>query len=146
MIIRKASQKDLIQAAHNLSQGDLNEFHMNIKGRKPEDILPEALDETTHAIVLGSLVIAVGGSKGCLWFVTTNAVNELTKPQRFKFYRLLKGHLDDVKDQSAFNKQLTNFVSVQNIAHIRLLDSLGATWSNVIKMSPAGFAFRQFWL
>jgi hypothetical protein len=146
MHIRKATKHDLIEASKNLCKGDFEEFHMHTANRDPREVLPECLDETTHAIVLGSLVLAVGGSKDCLWFVTTSVVDHLTKAQRITFYRLLKGHLDDVKDRVAFSKQLTNYVSVQNTAHIRLLDSLGASWSSLMFMSPAGFAFRQFWL
>lgn len=146
MHIRKATLRDLETAAGDLCKSDLEEFHMHTSNRDPREVLPKCLDETTHAIVLGSLVLAVGGSHDCLWFVTTNVVHMLTQGQRITFYRLLKGHLEDVKDRSAFNKQLTNYVSVQNTAHIRLLDSLGASWSNVLSMSPAGFAFRQFWL
>lgn len=145
MIIRKATKRDLEIAADDLSKGDLAEFHMNIPGRDPRDVLPDNLDETTHAIVLGSLVLAVGGTKaGCIWFVTTNVVEMVTKGERIRFFKILKKHYGSLKGIQNF--EYSNFVSVVNIPHIRLLDSLGATWSSEIRMSPAGFAFRQFWL
>lgn len=145
MILRKATQQDLIEAAGNLSKGDLEEFHMNITNRDPREVLAKALDETTHAIVLGSLVLAVGGSKHpSIWFVTTTVVDYLTKAQRMQFYKLLKGHLTEV--QHCTQRKLTNFVSIQNKPHIRLLKSLGAQFTEATVMSPAGFAFRQFWL
>ena len=146
MIIIKATKAHLEQAAGNLAIHDLDEFHMHQSNRSPLDVLPLCLDETTMAIVQGSIVLAVGGSKDCLWFVTTTYVETLTMAGKLKFFRLLKEHLQDVKDNSANCRQLTNFVSVVNTPHIRLLNALGATWSNVITMSPAGFAFRQFWL
>lgn len=143
MNIVKAQLWHLESAARDLSLGDLNEFHSHTAGRDPRNVLPNALDETTRAIMLGALVIAVGGSKNCLWFVTTNAVDLLTKAQRFEFYRILKGHLKDVRTQGT---PLSNFVSVDNHAHIRLLNALGATFDKAHWMSPAGCRFRQFWL
>lgn len=145
MILRKATQRDLIEAAGNLSKGDLEEFHMNIAGRDPRDVLPHALDETTCVILHGALVLAVGGSKlPDIWFVTTTVVDHLTRSERMEFYRMLKGHLKTV--QGSDNYWRTNYVSVQNKPHIRLLESLGAQISELTTMSQAGFAFRQFWL
>lgn len=146
MIIHKATLKDLIEASQNLCEHDLKEFHCHTAGRDPKDVLPAHLDETTMVVKVGALVLAVGGSKGCLWFVTTNVVNSLNTKERMAFLKILKDHLRDVKDHSPFDTQLTNFVSVDNKPHIRLLNALGASWSNVITMSPAGFAFKQFWL
>ncbi|WYW04386.1 internal virion protein [Pseudomonas phage vB_PpuP-Kurepalu-2] len=144
MIITKATLNDLLQAAGNLAQADLDEFHSHKAGRDPRDFLPAYLDETTRSIKVGSLVLAVGGSKDCLWFVTTTIVDQLTKGERMRFYRLLKGHLKGLRKEG--HQALTNFVSVNNKPHIRLLESLGATFAEGITMSPAGFAFRQFWL
>lgn len=138
----KADRSHLIQAALNLSKGDLEEFHCNIAGRDPVDVLPEALDDSTHAIMLGSLVLAVGGTPdGCIWFVTTRIVEDLSKADRIRFYKILKGHLHSVK-----GFRYTNFVSKNNKGHIRLLESLGATFQSGHVMSPAGFQFKRFWL
>lgn len=140
----KADRSHLIQAALNLSKGDLEEFHCNIAGRDPLDVLPDCDDETTHAIMLGSLVLAVGGTPGrCIWFVTTRIVEDLSKAQRMQFYRILKDHLKAIQIP-AFRR--TNFVSKNNKGHIRLLESLGASWKVGHVMSPAGFQFKQFWL
>lgn len=140
----KADRSHLIQAALNLSKGDLEEFHCNIAGRDPLDVLPENLDDSTHAIMLGSLVLAAGGTPDdCIWFVTTRTVEDLSKAQRMQFYRILKGHLKAV---SVEGEPRTNFVSKNNRGHIRLLESLGATFQSGHVMSPAGFQFKQFWL
>lgn len=140
----KADRSHLIQASLNLSKGDLEEFHCNIGGRDPVDVLPECDDETTHAIMLGSLVLAVGGTPGrCIWFVTTRIVEDLSKAQRMQFYRLLKDHLKTVSTEG---EPRHNFVSKNNKGHIRLLESLGATFQSGHVMSPAGFQFKQFWL
>lgn len=140
----KADRSHLMRAALNLSKGDLEEFHCNIAGRDPVDVLPDCDDETTHAIMLGSLVLAVGGTPGrCIWFVTTRIVEDISKAQRTQFYRMLKGHLKVV---SVEGEPHTNFVSKNNKGHIRLLESLGATFQSGHVMSPAGFQFKQFWL
>lgn len=146
MHLIKATQKHLIEAAGNLSENDFNEFHMHQSNRNPVDVLSKCLDDTTMTIMQGSIVLAVGGSKDCLWFVTTTYVKTLGLADKLRFFKILKEHLSDVMDRVPMSKQLTNHVSVINTPHIRLLNALGATWSNVITMSPAGFAFRQFWL
>lgn len=140
----KADRSHLIQASLNLSKGDLEEFHCNIAGRDPLDVLPENLDDSTHAIMLGSLVLAVGGTPdGCIWFVTTRIVEDLSKADRIRFYKMLKQHYQSFVPTHI---RYTNFVSKNNKGHIRLLESLGATFQSGHVMSPAGFQFKQFWL
>ncbi|ASD52215.1 hypothetical protein PspYZU08_39 [Pseudomonas phage PspYZU08] len=144
--IVKATRDHLVTAALDLSKGDLEEFHCNKANRNPVDVLPLHLDSTTHAIMLGSLVLAVGGSRHPdIWFVTTNVVETLDRAERIGFYRLLKEHLADVRDRGP-NQSFTNFVSKNNKGHIRLLESLGATFQSGYVMSEAGFQFKQFWL
>ena len=143
----KATRKDLCKAARNLSVGDLADFHAMQSGRCPIDVFTKALDETVHVIKFGSRVLAVGGHpKGGVWFVTTEVVNELSKAERFSFYRMLKQHLCEVKQSRPSGESFTNFVSVGNRAHVRLLESLGATFQHGHVLSPAGFPFKQFWL
>lgn len=142
----KATESDLWAAANDLSRGDLAEFHSLQSGRNPLDVIPKYLDETTHAIKCGSLVLAVGGhARGNIWFVTTNVVEMLSKGERFRFYKILKDHLRGIKE-AAPKVQLGNIVSADNDAHIRLLNALGATFARGVVMSPAGFQFRQFWI
>jgi len=143
----KASLTDLAVAADDLSAGDLADFHSMQSGRDPSDVFPKALDETTHVIKLDSRVLAVGGhTRGGIWFVTTNLVTELSQAQRYKFYRILKGHLLDIKRENLNRIAFTNFVAVRNSAHVRLLEKLGATFQADQVVSPAGFPFKQFWL
>lgn len=145
MHLIKAKEAHLRAAANDLCASDLQEFHCMKTGRDPRDVLPAALDENAQAIVVGSLVLAVGGHTSLgIWFVTTNVVHRLNKAERFQFYRLLKENLEWVKRRSPSPK--TNWVSVDNHAHIRLLTKLGASFNGGIFMSPAGFAFKQFWL
>ena len=142
----KATSEDLLVAANDLSRGDLEVFHSLQSGRNPLDTFPRYLDETTHVIKSGPGVLAVGGhAHGAVWLVTTNMVEILTKAERFRFYRILKGHLKAIRDDARY-LTLTNVVSVENHPHIRLLESLGATFHKDDVMSPAGFRFRQFWL
>lgn len=148
MHLIKATEAHLRAAADDLCASDLQEFHCMKAGRDPRDVLPEALDENAQAIVVGSLVLAVGGHSGSgIWFVTTNVVHMLTKAERFQFYKLLKGHLENIKwCVTGHERRFTNHVSMDNQAHIRLLTKLGASFNEGIFMSPAGFAFKQFWL
>ncbi|QNH79695.1 DUF2833 domain-containing protein [Pseudomonas protegens] len=142
----KATQGDLLEAAKNLSRGDLKEFHSLQSGRDPLDVFPSYLDETTNVIKSGGVVLAVGGhAKGAIWFVTTNVVDSLSVAERFRFYRILKDHLKSIQTDTK-GLVLTNVVSLENRAHIRLLRSLGATFHSDYVLSPAGFKFRQFWL
>lgn len=143
----KATLADLHMAADDLSAGDLSDFHSMQSGRDPAEVFPKAFDETTHAIKFGSHVLAVGGhARGGIWFVTTNVVAELSKADRYRFYRILKSHLEDIKGANSSGVALTNFVAVGNRAHVRLLEVLGATFQAGHTISPAGFPFKQFWL
>lgn len=139
---RRGSFMDLYLAAMNLATGDLEEFHKTNPGENPVDVFPKYLDETTTAIVLGPAILAVGGSTGCVWFVTTRAVEALTLAGKLQFFRLLKEHLEEVRKTPT---PLTNFVSVDNHAHVRLLDALGATWGPSF-LNQWGHEFRPFWL
>ena len=142
----KATLDDLLAVSNDLSDGDLSDFYSMQSDRQPSDVFPNALDETTYTIKYGSRVLAVGGhGQGGVWFVTTNAVALLSKAGRFRFYRILKAHLVWIKSE-ATGVTLTNWVSVGNHAHVRLLESLGATFQADCGISPAGFPFKQFWL
>lgn len=143
----KATLADLINASSNLSPNDLADFNAMQAGRNPADVFPKALDATTYAIKLGRQVLAVGGhTNGGIWFVTTNVITTLSTGQRFRFFRTLKDHLAFIKRESPIDMSFTNFVSVENKAHIRLLETLGATFQADCVMSPAGFPFKRFWL
>lgn len=141
--LQKATLRDFEIASVDLCMNDLQEFHAVAPNRDPARVIPGYLDETSMVIKAGALVVAVGGSKDCLWFVTTNVVDMLSKAERREFLKLLKEHLAAIPEDF---QTFTNFVSVDNKPHIRLLEHLGATFSKEIKMSRAGFAFRQFWL
>ncbi|TKK39959.1 DUF2833 domain-containing protein [Pseudomonas fluorescens] len=142
----KATVADLRAAANDLSTGDLAEFRaLHGDSKCPVEVLVDALDATTHAIKCGALVLAVGGhGNGIIWFVTTNVVHRLKRAQRFQFYKILKEHYHSLEGIQNF--QYSNCVSTANHAHIRLLESLGATFAKENSMSPAGFQFKQFWL
>jgi len=145
MKLIKATEAHLRIAAGDLCTSDLQEFHCMKSGRDPCSVMAEAYDENVRTIVIGSLVLAVGGHSAMgIWFVTTNVLRLLSHAERAQFYRLLKEHLRWIKHYSPAPK--TNWVSVDNQTHIRLLTKLGATFQEGILMSPAGFAFKQFWI
>ncbi|SEJ64524.1 phage protein Gp13 family protein [Pseudomonas sp. NFR16] len=142
----KATIQDLHNAAMNLSKGDLADLDAMQAGRSPIEVFAKALDETTYAIKIDGKLLAVGGhSNGGIWFVTTILVGALSVGQKFRFYRILKKHLFAIKNESP-DIQLSNWVSMGNRPHIRLLESLNATFEAGVSLSPSGRPFKKFWL
>jgi len=140
----KATLADLIEASENLSLSDLADFNGIQAGRNPAEVFTKALDETTHVIKSGGQVLAAGGhSEGGVWLISTRHVGGLSIAERFKFYRILKVHLAQIRSQTP-NVALTNYVAVQNHAHVRLLTKLGAVLSDGLFMSPSGLLLKQF--
>jgi hypothetical protein len=145
-MILVATTKEMIEeAARFISANDLIEFNRNIEGRSLPTVLARSLDETSRSIIHNGNVLATGGSNGCLWFVTTTWVDELTKRERVEMLKILKGHLEWCRTWMV-KEQMTNFVYEHNDTHRRLLDALGATYGFYQEYSPAGHPFRQFWL
>lgn len=143
----KATLADLMEASEHLSPNDRADLNAMQAGRNPADVFCNALDETTHVIKVGGRVLAVGGHRnGGVWFVTTTIVSTLTTAERFRFYRILKEHLTSIKNDFESGLTLTNYVFVGNKAHLRLLETLGATFQRGYVVSPAGYPFKQFWL
>jgi len=143
----KATLADLIEASENLSPSDLADFNGMQAGRNPAEVFTKALDETTHVLKSGGHVLAAGGhSEGGIWLITTRHVGELSIAERFKFYRILKTHLAQIKSQAPSDVTLTNYVAVQNHAHVRLLTKLGAVLSDGLFKSPSGLMLKRFWL
>lgn len=140
------STPDIVgEAAHILAAGDRAEFNKMIAGRDVAVTLLGSLDETSRAIIHDGKILAVGGSKDCLWFVTTVHVDNLTPAEKLDMLALLKGHLEEVRKRLD-PAQMTNVVWTGNYKHIRLLKHLGAQFAEYETLSPAGFPFRQFWL
>lgn len=142
----KATLADLIEVSENLSPSDLADFNGMQAGRNPVEVFTKALDETTHVIKSGGHVLAAGGhSEGGIWLITTWHVSKLSIAERFRFYRTIKAHLAQIKDQAPSDVALTNYVAVQNHEHVRLLTKLGAVLSDGLFKSPSGLLLKQFW-
>lgn len=135
----------LEEAAQFVSAADREEFNKMQTGRDLKATLTKSLGETSMTIILKGRVLATGGSKECLWFITTQMVDELNPRERVQMLRLLKGHLEYCRSVMPAD-QLSNFVYEHNHQHRRLLDALGARYGFYQEYSPAGFPFRQFWL
>ncbi|MCF7532768.1 phage protein Gp13 family protein [Pseudomonas petrae] len=143
----KATLTDLITASENLSSNDLADFNAMQDGRDPVEVFTTALDDTTHTITDGRHVLAVGGhTKGGVWFVTTKFVSVLSQAERFSFYRIIKKHLAEIRNELPNEVELTNFVALHNHAHIRLLTKLGAVFSEGLFKAPSGLLLKRFWL
>lgn len=142
----RATLADLLEALKNISPSDLADFNGLQAGRNPAEVFTKALDETTHVIKSGEgKVLAAGGhSEGGVWLITTTHVAELSIAERFKFYRILKAHLAQIKSQAPGDVALRNYVAVQNHAHVRLLTKLGAVLSDGFFKSPSGLLLKQF--
>lgn len=145
MILVETTKEMLKDAARFISASDQMEFNRNIAGRNLSEVLSRSLGETSRTIIHDGRVLATGGSDGCIWFVTTVWVDELTKKERMAMLKLLKGHLEWCRSWMPAETR-TNFVYEHNEKHRRLLDALGATYGFYQEYSPAGHPFRQFWL
>lgn len=146
MRIVKTTIEHLKEAALTLSAGDRAEFEAMKPGRNVELVLLRSLGETSRTILDRSdRVIAVGGSRGCLWFVTTMFVQHLSGLEKRQFLRLLKDHLACVRKFSP-PEELSNVVHEANTQHVRLLNHLGASWAWSPFRTETGASFRQFWL
>lgn len=145
MILVATTMEMIEEAARLISANDLIEFHRNIEGRSLPKVLAKSLDGTSRTIIHNGKILATGGSNGCLWFVTTTWVDELTLRERIEMLRLLKEHLAWCRTWMV-KEEMTNFVYEHNDKHRRLLDALGATYGFYQEYSPAGHPFRQFWL
>ena len=146
LTIQKATLEDLKVAAANLSEGDLRDFNCMQAGRQPMDVFPKHLDATTVVIKFLGEVLAVGGHSANVWLITTKVVTYMTQAERYGFYRLIKSHVDFVRSQVQDESILSNFVSLANLSHIKLLKKLGSKISEETYSSPAGFHFKKFYL
>lgn len=145
MILTSTTAETLKEAAKYISMTDREEFNKMESGRNLEKTLLGSLGETSMTIIHNGHVLATGGSTGCLWFITTRWVEELTPRERLQMLRLLRGHLAECRGRMPAD-QLSNYVYEHNEPHRRLLDALGARYSEHQTFSPAGYPFRQFWL
>lgn len=145
MILVKSTLGMLEETAQYLANGDRAELNKNVAGRDPLMVLAASLGPTSMSIIHNGRVLASGGSRDCLWFVTTRWVEELTPRERMELLGLLKEHLELCR-ATMLKEHLSNFVWVGNELHIKLLTHLGATFAESTVVSPAGFPFRQFWL
>lgn len=88
-------------------------------------------------------VIALGGNDGdqC-WFVTDERVDELTRPERLVFRKVICEYRDSLLKQYPV---LWNYVWVGNQNHIRFLKTIGATFHEEFTESPiTGERFQLF--
>ncbi|WCD55407.1 hypothetical protein LABOLPEG_00005 [Pseudomonas phage phi 21A] len=145
MILVKSTPDIIGEAAFMASSGDRAEFNKMIAGRDMTTVLLGSLDETSMSIVHNGQILATGGSSGCLWFITTKHVDNLTPRERLDMLALLKDHLETCR-ATMDPDLMTNMVWTGNHQHIRLLKHLGARFAEHTVLSPAGYDFRQFWL
>lgn len=145
MELSHAIPDDLATAGYILSDGDRLELDAMKPGRDPVTVLLSGYDHTSMVIKDNGRILAVGGSTGCLWFVTTTEVRMMDGRKRREFLRLLKGHLEVCRARMD-PETLTNRVHAGNYDHIRLLMHLKARFDDHVTMSPGGQPFIQFWL
>lgn len=151
MRIYKANWLHLYMAALALADSDREEMDRLEAGRDPINVLTASSgDPTVHHISDDSgRVLAVGGHQnGVIWFVHTKHAEALPQSGKRRMLRLLAGHLIHIKREAhrarpADQFHFTNVVSVDNQAHIKLLEHLGAVWWGD-EVTINGHQFRQF--
>lgn len=152
MNIYKANYLHLFMAGLYLAQSDREEMDRLEAGRDPINVLTASANDPSvmHISDASGKVLAVGGhSKGLIWFVHTAHAEALSFKQKLKMLRLLAGHLIRIKREAQANRpqdtfHFTNIVSEENATHIKLLNYLGAVWSNR-PIYQNGHEFKQFY-
>lgn len=129
MFIRETIDNDLERISKSITEGDLQELRVF----NSEMTIIEALKHSVKNCQCYTIsdefgvVYAVGGtnSDGVAWFVTSTNIELLTRSEVREFIHLLKEHRDDCLKVLPY---LTNYISVYNTKHIKLLKLLGATF------------------
>lgn len=130
MFIRETIDNDLEHLSKSITEGDLQELRVF----NTEMTVIEALKLSVKSCKCYTisdefgLVYAVGGTNnvGVAWFVTSTNIELLTRSEVREFIRLLKEHRDACLKSLPY---LCNFISSRNTKHIKLLNLLGATFS-----------------
>lgn len=152
MKLEKANRSHLQRAALDLSSSDREEMERIEPGRNPVEVLAIAADDPTiHHISdhMGN-VLAVGGHAECfIWFVHTRHADALKPSGKRQMLKLLKGHLQQIKQAAALGRpddffHFTNIVSMDNRTHVKLLTHLGAVWCDT-ERTINGHVFKQFY-
>jgi len=151
MHLYKANYLHLYRAALELSRSDREEMDRLEAGRDPINVLTASSDDPTvmHISDDAGNVLAVGGhSDRLIWFVHTERAIRLSPRDKLRMLRLLARHLIEIKREAAARSphdyfHFTNIVSVDNKAHIKLLNFLGATWCEK-PLYANGHEFKQF--
>jgi hypothetical protein len=136
--IYKANYLHLFMAGLYLAKSDREEMDRLESGRDPINVLTDSVGDPSVMHISDDLgkVLAVGGhSDGLIWFVHTSHAEALMPKQKLQMLRLLTKHLTKIKrEATALRPQdsfhFTNIVSEENAEHIKLLNYLGAKWSN----------------
>lgn len=151
MQIHKALMQHLERAALLLSESDRAEMELIGPGRDPVEVITAVADDPDAMCITDEEgnVLAVGGSPApFIWFVHTETATLLTFREKVRMLRLLVKYLTEIKRkaiqaQPDANIHFTNAVSAQNAPHIKLLNFLGAKWSQT-PLHINGHEFRQF--
>ncbi|WP_337056766.1 phage protein Gp13 family protein [Pseudomonas sp. USHLN015] len=147
MKLYKANYLHLFQAALALAQSDRDEMERVEAGRDPVEVLTASSNDPTvmHISDDSGKVLAVGGHQhGLIWFVHTVHAEALSAARKAQMLKLLRGHLQAIKEGNTLLIPFTNVVSSENKAHIKLLRHLGAVW-NPEPFMHNGHEFRQFY-
>lgn len=129
MFIRETIDNDLARLSKSITEGDLQElrvFNTEMTVIEALKLSVKSCECYTISDEFG-LVYAVGGtnSAGIAWFVTSTNIELLTRSEVREFINLLKEHRDECLKVLPY---LTNYITVYNSKHIKLLKLLGATF------------------
>jgi hypothetical protein len=151
--IHPANYLHLYTAALDLAPSDREEMDRMESGRDPVDVLTASDGDKTLMAITDDLdrVMAVGGhDSGIIWFVHTNAAENLNAADKRQMLRMLSDHFTKIKLEALSEKpeddfHFTNYVSEANKKHLKLLRALGATFAREPTIFN-GNPFRQFFM
>lgn len=133
MFIRETIDNDLEQLSKSITEGDLQELRVF----NSEMTIIEALKHSVKGCQCYTIsdefgvVYAVGGTDSdcSAWFVTSINTERLTVSEVKEFINLLMEHRDSCLRVLPY---LTNYISIKNTKHIRLLRMLGADFYETV--------------
>lgn len=144
MFIRETIDSDLERISKSITEGDLQELRVF----NSEMTIIEALKHSVSNCKCYTIsdefgeVYAVGGtdSECSAWFVTSTATERFTVSEVKEFVNLLMEHKESCLRVLPY---LTNFISIKNTKHIRLLKLLGADFYETAYVDILAFIIER---
>ncbi|MFW3388367.1 UNVERIFIED_CONTAM: DUF2833 domain-containing protein [Kocuria sp. CPCC 205274] len=114
MHIRKATEEDVHNFIHHVSESDVAEFDARQPHRNLLEVMLEHLDDNSVVCVDDEgFIYAYGGNEeNCVWFLTSQALTDSSTATKKEFIKQISSHRDSLLKQYDY---LFNFVWSENL-------------------------------